>query len=1138
MEVISMRTALLRALDTHGCVCLFMGLVLAAGFGTHAWAQLTTARLGGTVLDPSGLALAGATVTVQNELTTYTRDTTTSSSGEYLFPVLPVGNYQITVTMTGFTSYMQKGIGLQVGQSVSLPVQMKLGTVAQQVTVTADASMVTTDSATLGQLITQKEIVELPLNGRYAQQLVFLVPGAANVTANYCAANCEGGVFPSEQYAKVNGAGANGVSYQVDGADFNDTYINTNLPFPNPDAIQELNLVTDNMSAIYGDALGGVVNVTLKSGTNSIHGDVFEFIRNSALDAANYFSISGVSPLKQNQFGGDIGGPILKKRLFFFGSYEGTRFNETNAGQEQNVPDATERNGDFSELLSGPSPLQLVNPTTGAPYGNNQIPVDPVAANLLKGIPLPNPTPLQISQGFLNSFNFSSLPTVQNSNEYLAKVDYNFSNHHLSGHYFQQSYTQPLVVPTNDYLQMTGSAETLIDHNVSIVDLYTISPHFLLGSYYGYTKIDGKTFASSPFTMVDAGVTNFVVPPNKGNGQIASLNVSSAGPSFSSGNYGVWNRGDQSLREIATLTKGKHVIQFGGEAVRLTQPMGNTFQQGGTFSFGSVTGYGLADFELGFVSSFIQGGGLYLNFTGINWSAFVQDDWKATRRLTISAGLRWDPFIPSKDNLGRVACFQPGAPASVRYPNAPLGLLYGGNNHDPGCPDAGIFADYMNFGPRFGFAYQATRDGKTSIRGGAGYYYEPPNSLIYQQMVGVPPFAPVFTLSNVSLSDPYGSAGVPNPFPANFGPRNPPSDTTFSGPPSFSQIQSPHLRLPMVLAWNLTVEHGFRANWMLRVAYVGNEAHRLYGTGDQESGLLQLNPAIYDPSESPQQNLATTQQRRLNPNFGSVASINSGVDSNYNALQVTLEKRFGHGFSLLSSFAWAKAMDDFAPQPQGSAFSMFTNSCSCGRQFDYGPSADDLNKVFKINGNYEIPHVHVQRVGDKLLNGWQLTAIADWQTGTPFTIFSGSDNSFSAIGEDRADFAPGMNIRDAILPHRSHHDSIAEWFNPNAFTQNAIGTFGDSGKNALRGPRYFNTDLAMIKKTTVGERLSLVFRAEFFNAFNNVNLGLPGNNQIAGPGAGGFGRIGGTAGGSAYGGPTSYGTAQPRIIQFGLKASF
>ena len=1138
-----MRTGLLRALNVYRCVFVFMGLVLAAGLGTQAWAQFTTARLGGTVVDPSGAGLPGAQVTVKDELTSYTRDTTTSTSGEYVFPSLPVGTYQITVTTSGFTTYVQNGIVLQVDQSVNLPIHMKLGAVSERITVTGDASMVTTESPTLAQVINQKDVAELPLNTRYTQQLVFLVPGALNVTANYCAAGCEGATFPSEQYAKVNGAGANGVTYHLDGADFNDVYLNMNMPFPNPDAVQEFDVQSNNMSAVYGNALGGVVNVTLKSGTNAIHGGVFEFLRNNVLDAANYFSTTGVSPYKQNQFGGDVGGPILKDRLFFFGSYQGTRFHLTNPLGFAFVPDARERTGDFSELLPG---TPLVNPFTPTlvPYPNNQVPVNPVAAFILKGIPLPNPTAAQLSLGETNALNYSSLPTVEDTDEYLGKIDYNFGKHRLSGHYFQQKYSVPLVSPplasssataanpdpATNYLQMPGGVQTLTDHNVSVSYTYTISPHFMLGSYYGYTKLTGATYASNPFTMVDAGV-NMAVPPRGGPGNIASLSVGTAEFGVGGGNYGVFDRGVQSFREIATLVKGKHTFQFGGEAVRLRQPMRNTFQEGGTFSFSNLSGNGFADFEIGYVNSLIQGGGLYLDFTGINWSAFFQDDWKVIPRLTLSAGLRWDPFIPPKDSLGRVACFDPGH-QSVRYSNAPNGLLYGGSHHDPGCPEAAIFNNLSNFGPRLGFAYRLTQDGQTSIRGGAGYYYEPPNSLIYQQIVGVPPFAPVFNIFGVSLSDPYNvSGGGIDPFPTNFGPRNPPSTTPFlGGPPSFSQIQDPHLRMPVTLGWNLTVERGFGTDWMLRAAYVGNIGRRLFGTGDQESGLLQLNPAIYNPALSIQQNLNTTQQRRPNQNFGSVAEINSGVNSNYNSLQLTLEKRFRHGLSLLSNFAWSRTLDDFAPNPQGSAGSQFTNSCTCGRRFDYGPSVDDLNKVFKINGDYEIPHLRVHNFGDKLLNGWQLTAIVAWQTGFPFTVFSGVDDSASALGEDRADSVP---VSDPAPPR-----SLREWFNVNAFTKNAIGTFGDIGKNSLRGPRFFNTDLAMIKNTKLNERVSLAFRAEFFNAFNHPNFGFPGNNVAAGsPPGGGFGVISGLAGSQSFN-STTYGMAQPRIIQFGLKASF
>jgi len=1134
----SMKMTLVHVLCAHRCASLLVGLVLVASLGEPSSAQFTTAQLNGPVADTSGAALVGATVEVVQVGTGYRKSTTTDVSGEYLFPSLPVGDYQITVTLSGFSTYTQKGITLATGQAVTLPIKMKVGSDAQNITVNANASMVTTDSATLGQLIDQKDIVGLPLDNRYVQQLVFLTPGAANVTANYCAANCEGGVFPSEQYAKVNGAGANGVSYQLDGADYNDTYINTNLPFPNPDAIQDFNLMTSNMSATYGDAIGGVVNVTLKSGTDSIHGDAFEFAQNSVFNAKNYFATT-VSPLSQNQFGGDVGGPIIKNRLFYFGSYQGTRFSTTNNGQGAFVPNAAERTGDFSDLLPAAgicseslgTCVQLVNPNTGVPYLNNQIPVSPVATYILNKIPLPNAAALGFpaTPGEPNdALYYNGLPTVQTTNEYLAKVDFNAGKHSLSGHYFQQSYSQPLALPpVTNILEMSGSFETLIDKNVSVVDLYTISPHILLGSYYGLTIIDGTTFSSAPFSMADAGV-NIAVPASKGAGDVPSLNLGVSSFGLGSGQYGVWNRGDQSLREIATFTKGKHTIQFGGEMVRVTQPMGNAFQEGGTFNFtNALTGDDIADFELGAMSSFIQGGGLYLDFTGINWSAFAQDDWKANSRLTVSAGLRWDPFIPSKDNLGRVACFEPGAAESVRYPNAPPDLIYGGANHDPGCPNAGIFANYANYGPRLGFAYQLAADGKTSVRGGAGYYYEPPNSLIYQQMVGVPPFAPVINLTDISLADPYGSAGVTNPFPAEFGPQNPGPNAPFpSGAISFSQLQDTHLRLPMVLSYNLTFEYGFWQNWLFRAAYVGNNGHRLYGTGDQESGLLQLNPAIYSPGNSTESN---TQQRRVYPNYGSIASINSGVNSNYNAAQFTIEKRFSQGFSLLSNFSWAKAMDDFAPQ--GSPY--FTNTCVCGRHFDYGPSADDLSKVFKINGNYETPQVHVQKVGDKLLNGWELTGIVSKQTGNPFTIFSGVDNSFSAIGSDRADLTVG-NIHDAFLGHVPHPGVIGQWFNPTAFTANAIGTYGDSGKNGLFGPGYFDTDLAVIKNQKFHERVSVQFRAELFNAFNHVNFGLPGNvqNSI------GFGQIGGTQGSGAFGGPTSYGTSQPRSVQFGAKASF
>jgi outer membrane receptor protein involved in Fe transport len=1100
-------------------VRFWAGLILVLVAAVPVWAQFTTARFSGIVTDQSGSVVAGATVTIQDLGTGYTQSTKSTTAGQYLFPSLPVGTYQITVSMAGYKSYVQKGIVLSVDQAAALNVQLQVGTVAQEIVVTANSSLVTTDSATVGQLIDEQEIKELPLNGRYVQELVFLAPGTSNVTSNYCAANCEGGVFPSEQYAKVNGGGANGVNYLLDGVDANDTYINTNVPFPNPDALQEFNLITGNMSAAYGNAIGGVVNVVTKSGTDQIHGDVFEFLQNSALDASDYFSQGQVNPLKQNQFGVSIGGPIIKNRLFYFGSYQGTRFRTANNGQIASVPNAAERTGDFSDLLPG---TQLVNPATGANFLNNQIPVSPVATYFLNQIPLPGPN---------DEINFNGGPDAQNTDEYLAKIDLNLGKHHLSGHYFQMNYTDPVFVPpSSNLLELRGDAEHLVLKNISVVDIYDISTTFLLSSYFGYNSVNGTTLSSAPFSFADAG-SNIAVPQNLGGGNGPVLNLTVGGDIFLPGTpYGVWNRGDQSLREIATWMKGKHEIQFGGEVLRVRLPMGNQYQESGVFDFEDMTGSPLADFELGAVTSFTQGGGLYLNFTGYRENLFVQDNWKATPRLLLSAGLRWDPFFPYTDSLGRVACFVPGA-QSQRFPTAPVGMLFGGSHHDPGCPASSIYNNAKNFGPRIGFAYRVTEDGNTSIRGGAGYYYEAPNTVAFEDVVGVPPFAPIINVGSspgspwVTFADPYGSSETTNLFPGEFGPINPTASNAIfpTSGISFSQIFDRHFRLPMVLAWNLTAEHAFKQDWMLRIAYVGNTGRHLSGTGDQESGLLQLNPNHWDPS--------LQQEVPLYPQYGSIGSINSGVNSNYNAGQITLTKRMTHGLSFLTNFTWSKELNDFAPIG-GSPY--LTNSCSCGRWFDYGPSDDDRSKTFKINGEYLVPRVGLPRLLDKIVNGWEVSATAIWETGTPFSIFSGADNSLSGMLGDRADLAPNYTVQQAILGSgRSHTAEINEWFNTSAFVQNALETFGDTGKNILRGPRYFDADLAAIKNAKITERLAMEFRAEFFNAFNNVNFGNPDGN-LADQGTT-YGQITGLAGASSS---NTYGTAQPRIIQFAVKFSF
>jgi hypothetical protein len=1095
---------------SYGCAPFALAaLIFLVLWSTPAAAQLTTARLSGIVADKSGSAVADADVSAQEMQTGYKQTVKTGKSGEYLFPSLPVGTYNLTVDKVGYSSHLQKEIVLTVGQAATSNIELQVGSVTDQVTVTAGASLVTTDSSTVGQLINQQSISALPMNGRNVQQLVFLIPGATNVTAQNCAANCEGGTFPGEQYAKVNGGGSNGVSYLLDGVDFNDPYLNANLPFPNPDAVQEFNVDTNNMSAAYGNATAGIINVVTKSGTDQIHGSAFEYLRNYALDASNYFATSP-DPLKQNQFGGSIGGPILKHKLFYFGSYQGTRTRTASNGQVQFVPPAAERKGDFSNLLPT---TQLVDPVTGTPFANNQIPTNhlsPVANYLLQHVPLPNGPGRQLT--------FNGAPLVQNTNEYLAKVDYNVGKHHLSGHYFQINYNVPIVTPpSSNILQInTNPAASITLRNISVVDLYTISPTFLLSSYFGYTRQNGLSLSNIPFNMADAGV-NIAQPASLPGGQGPGLDINvSGGLTINGSHYGAFDRGNQSLREIGTLIKGNNTIQFGGEFLRIRVPMANQFGQDGIFGFSnSLSGDNTADFMLGALSTFSQGGGVFLNFTGINWSTFIQDDWHATPRLLVSAGLRWDPFFPYTDSEGRVACFEPGA-QSTRFPNAPVGLLFGGSNHDKGCPQSSIFKNPWNFGPRLGFAYQLTKDGKTSVRGGAGYYYESPNTVAFQDVVGIPPFAPIVSLSAVNLSNPYGSAGVTNPFPAAFGPTNPGPSATFPQNISLAPVFSQHFRLPQVLTYNLTLERGIGQSWLARAAYMGSGGHHLYGTGDQEGGLLALNPARYIPGQSTE---ANTQQRRIYPTFGVIDLLDSGVNSNYNALQLTLQKRFTHGLAFLGNYTWSKSLDNYAPGTSGGG-NPRSNTCTCGRYFDYGPDNGDINKVFKLSGNYRVPSIPLKGVVGSLANGWELSDITTWQTGFPFSVYSNVDNSFSGIGEDRADLTV-PNIKGAVLSSgRSHSQLVKQWFNTSAFAVNQIGTFGNSGKNVLRGPRYFDTDLALLKNTYLEKGIALQFRAEFYNALNSVNFNIPDAGLTD----------------SAFGQLTS--AQSPRILQFSLKTIF
>ena len=1055
---------------------------------TPAYTQHTTASFGGNVVDSDNAVLPQSQVSVRNVDTGFTQTATTDENGAFLFPRLPVGNYELRVERTGFSRYVQTGITLAVDQAANLTVVMQLGQVSEELTVVADTELVGTRNGTLGQLVDQRRVVELPLNGRMAQSLVFLAAGTVDLGRNGCRICGHGGVYPGEQTAGVNGAGMAQVNYQLDGAGHNDTYLNVNVPFPNPDAVQEFNLQASNFTAEYGNAAGGIVNIVTRSGTNEIHGSAFEFLRDGSLNARNFFAPEK-DTLKRNQFGGSAGGPILKNQLFYFGTYQGTRIRSKAAGRVAFVPTAAERAGDFSSLS-----VQLVDPVTRQPFPGNQIPLErisPAAKYFLDWIPLPNRAGREL--------NFFGTEQTETENQFMTKVEYNANGHQISGRYFFTDYDRPAVIPTDNILAASNAGNAVRVQNVSVNHTFAIRPALLLNSTFGFNRQRGGSLSSGPFGYPDAGVriasaasSALKAPPE------IVMSVTGAF-SINTNHLGDFDRGDFTIRENLTALFGPHEMHFGGEVVRLSNHITNTFRMDGNFTFnGSLSGDGLADFLLGRSSTFVQGGGEFKDLKGTRWGFFAQDNWRVNQQLTLNLGLRWDPYFPYYDREGRVVCFRPGE-KSARYPNAPAGMLYGGDDHDPGCPVGGSDANVWNIAPRIGFAYRVTADGRTSLRGGYGHFYTPIQASSFNPFTNIAPFAPGFSFDGVSFQDPFGSVGVPNPFPEQYGPRVPGAEATFITPTELRAVFAQDFRTPLLRSWNVALERQIGADWAVRVAYIGNRGSYFFGAAENSR---EINPAIYVPGAS---TVANTQARRQYRDFSRIGFYESTNISKYNSLQLNAEKRFGKGLAVLASYTYSKKLDDYG----------WTTPDNRG--FDYGLSREDVPHNLKFSNVWQVPQIGGNQGWSRLINGWMVNTMVTWQSGFPFTVSSGRDNSFTGINRDRADFLGG---NPDLGSDRPHGEMVARYFDTSLFVTNAVGTFGNSEKNMIRGPRFFNTDVALLKVTNVSQRFGVQFRAEFFNIFNNVNFNAPNSNVASAQ----FGRI------------TT--ALDPRILQFGLKLIF
>ncbi len=736
----------------------------------------------------------------------------------------------------------------------------------------------------------------------------------------------------------------------------------------------------------------------------------------------------------------------------------------------------------------------MIDPVSKQPLPNNQIPasrLNPVSKFFLNRIPLPNGPGRQLT--------FSGTPIIQTENQFMTKVDYVAGKHQINGRYYFTDFDAPPVVGPQNILAGTSAGNAVRVQNVSVNHTFTVSPTLLINSTVGINRQRGGSLSSADFGFKAAGVAMVGPESVKELNSPPELIVSvTDGFSIGTNHLGDFDRGDYTIRELVTKLAGGHELRFGGEAVRVRNHIINTFQMAGRFSFnGQLSGNGLSDFMFGRSSEFRQGGGEFKLLLGTRWGFFLQDNWRVNQRLSLNLGVRWDPYIPYFDREGRVVCFQPGATQrSVRYPNAPLGFLYGGRKHDPDCPQGGSENNWWNLGPRLGLAYRLTQDGKTSLRVGAGFYYTPIQTSNMNPYTNVAPFAGTFTLNDVAFEDPYGSKGLANPFPANFGPRVPGPEFVFAPINDIRAYFAKDYRTPQLITWNLRLERQIGNEWVGSVAYMGNKGTYLQLT-------IEENPAIFGPGAT----VGNTQARRVYRNFSTVRRTDAGGNSHYHALQWNLEKRFSHGFSILTNYTWSKTSDDL------DAANPFNRSVSRAL------ATEDIPHNFKFSNVFEVPRLNVGGAVNRILNGWQLNSIVTWQSGFPFTVVSGRDNSFSGVGSDRADFLGG---NAQLSSSRSHGEQVLRWFDISKFTANTPGTFGNAGRNILRGPKYFHTDFGLLKTTAVTERVNVQLRAEFFNLFNNVNFRLP-NGNISSAQAG---RI------------TSVVDDNQRIIQFGLKILF
>jgi hypothetical protein len=1104
-----------RALRTF-----FIGLVVVLLSASAAMAQ-ATAQITGTVKDTSGGVLPGANVAATQTETGFKRDVVSDVDGVFSLPSLPIGPYRLEVSLQGFRTSIQTGIVLQVNSNPNVPVVLELGTVQEAITVTANTQTVETRALGISQVMENKRILELPLNGRNTADLLALLPAAVPLPQNNATSRSMGGSSGGQAYSLAGGLSF-GVSWVLDGATHNNPYDNLNLPLPFPDAMQEFRAETSAMTAQNGTHSGGAVNAVTKSGTNSFRGDAFEFFRHHSMNATDPFATKNPDGsrkddgLKRNQYGVTLGGPIKTDSLFFFYGYQGTNTTVNPTDNRAFVPTAAMLQGDFTAFTS-PACNAGVQRNLGLPFVGNR--VDPAqfsraALNIVSRLPTTTDPCGLVQYG---------LPSETDEWQQVAKVDFTMGEKHsLFGRYIATSqFTPPPfsleAAEENILVTRIGGRDNLAQ-TFTLGENYVINSGTLNAVRFAYNRTDIHRTSTDFFSAPDVGINIYSYRPQYMLLTITGgFQLGGGTESESTFTTPLWQISDD-----LTLVRGSHQFGFGGTFSSWKSLSLANVRSPGQFSIdGSITGLGLADFMLGRLGTngLIQAAPNTLDMEQKSLGLYAQDTWRVGQRVTFNYGLRWEPFFPQQLVNGAVyqfdlERFRAGTKSTV-FPNGPAGLYFPG---DPGFPSqAGMKTDWNNFGPRVGLAWDPTGSGRTSLRAAYGRAYEFVNAQFHLNTSVAPPWGSEIRLSNPpgGLDNPFLGSGQPNIFPVTFD-----QNATFSQNGPFLSLTN-DLVATNVDSFNITLERQIAQRWTASVGYVGSRIHNIWESKPLNNALF-----IPVPGTGAAPAVANVTQRRpltvLDPSngrfFGQLDQYVSDGSQSYDGMLLSVRGSTG-----LASVTANYTLSNCYGSPDGGGGG--TTNVGVGYNKPDDPSYDDGNCTSDRLHNFSLS---ASITSPRLNNAALRTAFSDWRlvggfraaTGPWLTVSTGTDIALNGqAGTQRAEQILDDPYGDMSI---NQLNNGKRFLNPAAFRQPAAGTLSSSQvRNGIRGMYTRNLDLSLTRLIRVGSTQAFEVRVDAFNAFNWFQWGQPAtalNNTAT------FGQI------------TSAGA--PRIMQLGIKYQF